>query len=269
MLSVVRYSIKSDCLKPWVKFIWQFEAANAKINHTLLPTDSIDLILNFSGNITYKTKFNSFIAPKFHFNGLRDKICNIQQTGKICVLGISFYSFGLYPFINRSLEQIQNQIIPLHTFSTTLDKMFQSIIPNNITEDTIALIEKILCSEFRIEKSYMQKAQLIRKFTEADNTIKIKKFCDEFKINQKTFERMFLRYCGYTPKKLLRLKRFQSASNHLVHQKPQNLSEIAYDNDFTDQAHFIKEFKNFTGAAPTWFLSKKASVKENVKYDYM
>ena len=49
MLSVTRYSIKNVRLKPWVKFIWYFETkSNILLNNKLLPTDSIDIILNLS-----------------------------------------------------------------------------------------------------------------------------------------------------------------------------------------------------------------------------
>lgn len=49
MLQIVRYTIKSERLKPWVKFVWYLEtASDVSLNHKLLPTDSIDVIINLS-----------------------------------------------------------------------------------------------------------------------------------------------------------------------------------------------------------------------------
>lgn len=87
-------------------------------------------------------------------------------------------------------------------------------------------------------------------------------------INIKTFERKVLFYTGFTPKLLRNIKRFQMASNQLSHQRITNLIEIAYNNNFTDQTHFIKDFRRFSGVAPRAFQMEKISVKENVTYTY-
>ncbi|MCY1561266.1 hypothetical protein D9M68_984990 [compost metagenome] len=34
-----------------------------------------------------------------------------------------------------------------------------------------------------------------------------------------------------------------------------NLTEVAYENDFYDQAHFINDFKEFTGMSPKEFYA--------------
>jgi len=269
MFSITRYLIKSECLIPWIKFIWQFEAENARISHKLLPTDCIDVVMNLSSDMIYEADSHKIVAPQFHINGLRDKYSYIHQTGSICVLGISFYSFGLFPLINRPLEHIKNKIVDLHMLSASLTQKLKSAVSGDITADTIELIEKALCSELRTNDDYMRKANLMRSFMELDNDVTIKSFCDDNRINIKTFERMVLYYSGYTPKILRRIKRFQLASNQLAHQNPKNLSGVAYDNCFADQAHMIKEFHRFSGAAPRSFLSEKATVKENTKYSYI
>lgn len=48
-----------------------------------------------------------------------------------------------------------------------------------------------------------------------------------------------------------------------------DLAGIAYDNNFTDQAHFIKEFRKFSGATPRIFQQEKVTVKDNAKYRYI
>jgi AraC-like DNA-binding protein len=233
-----------------------------------LPTDCIDLIINLSNNIIYETDSNKIIAPRIHINGLRDKYSYIHQTGNICVLGISFYSFGLYPFVNKSLESIQNKIIDVAAISTTLAQKLEIAVSSGITEDIIISIEKVLCSELKIKNDCIYNTKIIHDFFESKDEITIKAFCNEYGMNIKTLERMFLRYTGYTPKKLRRIRRFQTTSNQLVHKNNQ-LLDVVYDNNYVDQAHFIKEFHNFSGKAPLSFLKEKATIKENSKYCYI
>ena len=269
MLSMTRYTVKNERLAPMVKFIWHFEAKNANIHSKLLPTDCIDVIINLSNNMIYETDSQKIIAPPFHVNGLRNKYSYIHQTGTIQIFGISFYSFGLFPFVHKSLEHIQNKIVDLHTLSIPLAHKLKLAVSNNTADDTILIIEKMLFSELQVNNDYMSNANLINDFIETDENITIQSFCKEYGINIKTFERMVLRYTGYTPKTLKRIKRFQAASNQLIHQNPENLSDVAYDNSFADQAHLIKEFRKFSGTAPRALQQEKSTIKENTNYSYI
>lgn len=269
MLSMTRYSIKNKCLIPWIKFIWHFEVEDADIHYKLLPTDCIDILLNLSGNVVYEVNSCSITATPFHINGLRSKHSYIRQTGNIRVFGISFYPFGLYPFVNKSLVGIHDRVIDLQELSSTLVQNLQFAISNETTtENIIEHIEKALCLELRVTRDYMNKAELIHDFLESNSDATIQSFCSEHDINTKTFQRNVLRYTGYTPKTLHSLKRFQRAGNQLVHQNPNQLADVAYGNDFADQAHFIREFQKFSGTAPRAFQQEKITIKENAEYTY-
>ena len=43
----------------------------------------------------------------------------------------------------------------------------------------------------------------------------------------------------------------------LLNQQHESLTKIAYESNYYDQAHFIKDFKEFTGTNPKDFLADK------------
>ncbi len=269
MLSMTRYTVKNDILTPWVKFIWSFEAEEADIHYKLLPTDCIDVILNLSSDMIYEVDSRSFSAAPYHINGLRGKHSYIQQTGNIKIIGISFYSFGLYPFVHKSLTEAQDKVVDLNDFSVSLTKGLESaIFGKTSTEDIINSIEKALCLELKVTEEYNNMADLINDFLERDSNETIQSFCFTHGVHPKTFMRKVLHYTGYTPKRLRSLNRFQKAGNQLVFEESNQLSAIAYENDFADQAHFIREFHKLSGVSPRSFQQGKASVKENVNYTH-
>jgi len=269
MLSAIRFIPRDESLIPWIKYIWYFKKENAKICYKLLPTDCIDLIINLSNDIIYETNSKKTIAPNIHINGLRDKYSYIYQTGNICIFGISFYSFGLYPFVNKPLWCIHDKIIDLNSLSVLLEQKLKLVVNETITSNKIDLVEKVLLSELKVKHDYIYKATIMRDFIESSEKITIHSFCSEHGINIRTFERMFLQYTAYEPKLLQRIKRFQIASNQLVHQNPEKLTDVVYDNGFTDQSHLIKEFHRFSGKSPIPFLREKSTIKENIKYSYL
>ena len=225
--------------------------------------------MNLKDDITYEIGSQKIIAPPFHINGLRSKSNSIHHTGNVQTFGISFYSFGLYPFVKKSLKSTQNQITDLYNFAPPLAKKLKLAVSNTTDINSIVnSIEKALFSELEDSTKNIQHANLISTFLKFSDSVTVKSFCKEYKINIKTFERISLNYTGYTPKILHRIKRFQVAINQLIHQHSLNLADIAYDNHFTDQAHFTKEFNSFTETTPLTFQKEKQSIKENALYTY-
>ena len=134
ILNITRYATKNECLIPWVKFFWHIEAANADIHYKLLPTDCIDVILNLADDVVYETECNKIIAPPFHINGLRSKYSFIHQEKNIRIFGISFYPHGLYPFVHKSLKEVQNKVIDLNGLSYSLGEKLKKAVSNDTNE---------------------------------------------------------------------------------------------------------------------------------------
>lgn len=269
MINITRYIINNKSLSPWIKFIWHLDNENANIHLKLLPSECVDVILNLGDNMTYEVGSKKIVAPPFHINGLRSESSYIHHTGNIQIFGISFYQFGLYPFVRKSLIPTQNQITDLFNFSAPLaDKLKLAVSATTDIDNIVEAIEKALCSELEVSDENLYNANLFSDFMKYSDNMTINSFCEENKINVKKFERMSLQYTGYTPKILHRIQRFQVATNQLVHHKSSDLLDITYDNHFSDQAHFTKEFHSFAGTTPRTFQQEKQSIKENVVYTY-
>lgn len=273
MLSVTRYRIKDKRLKPWINFIWYLETkSDVLLHHKILPTNNIDIVLNLSEDINYQVNNENFKAGKFHINFMRNNYGYIYQNGKIKVWGISFYPFGLYPFIKIPLTDFKNcNIINLDDFSKAFtNKLEKELLLKTNKIDTVENIEQVLVSLLSDESEDAKVRHLISNFININKEISIKSFCSQYSLNEKTLERHFLKYIGYTPYKLKRIEKFQKSCNNLVFQKDySNFSELAQNNEYYDQAHFIREFKNFSGTTPGKFLKERISIKENTKYIYL
>ncbi|MEZ4471481.1 MAG: helix-turn-helix domain-containing protein [bacterium] len=63
-------------------------------------------------------------------------------------------------------------------------------------------------------------------------------------------ERLFARYLGFPPQALVRVLRFQQALRALMADPGGTLAEVALAAGYFDQAHFIKDFRRFSGGVP-------------------
>lgn len=271
MLQIVRYTIKSERLKPWVKFIWYLEtASNVSLNHKLLPTDSIDVIVNLSDKIDYQIEKQRYHAGIFHFNGMRNKPGFIMQAGKIRVFGISFYPFGLYPFLNVPMLEFNNQLNDLELISKRFVHKLEAVIHcARESSEVVIAIERALLALLDQNSGEMKNIDLVRHFCSDLQEQSINAFCKKNGLNIKTLERGCLKYTGYTPKTLVRIGRFQLASKQLIDNEENSYVELACNSGYYDQAHFIKDFQEFSGTTPGQFSKAGLTVKENSRYSFL
>ena len=86
--------------------------------------------------------------------------------------------------------------------------------------------------------------------------IDVSSLSEQMNINRRSIERRFASVIGMSPKQLSRVVRLQSTIRILEQKNFTNLTALAYENGYYDQAHFIKDFKEFTGMSPKTFYAE-------------
>lgn len=276
LLRIKRYQAKHPILKPLIKYFWVFRSDHKIIiNHKLLPVGNIDLVLNFSSPIKYTSdNKNETVPNRFHFNGIRNRYCMINQVGKMNMIGISFFPPGLYPFFKTPLSLFTNKTIELDLLISEFTSRIEAklSITDSILEK-IDILEKELVPlvDYKLVPSeeiikVIKVIKVFNTFYSNTNNLNINYFCARYGIDQRKLERIFKKYIGISPKLFHRLNRFQIVINKIVKNEYMNLTSLAYENEYYDQTHFIKDFKSFTGCSPSQFLNERRSIKENIEY---
>jgi AraC-like DNA-binding protein len=88
-----------------------------------------------------------------------------------------------------------------------------------------------------------------------------KQLSEKINISQRQLSRRFNSYVGISPKEFIRTNRFIYSLKHLKKYPAINLTEIAYESGYYDQAHFIRECKEFSGLTPGELIAS-----ENIIY---
>ena len=71
--------------------------------------------------------------------------------------------------------------------------------------------------------------------------------------NRRQLERKFYLEIGLSPKQLSKMIRLQAAMKMLLNQEITSLTSLAHENDYYDQSHFIKNFRELVGVTPKEF----------------
>jgi AraC-like DNA-binding protein len=81
--------------------------------------------------------------------------------------------------------------------------------------------------------------------------------CRQVGFSQKHFIEQFRRQVGLTPKRFCRVRRFQKVLEQIGSNGSVDWAEVAFACGYYDQAHFINDFRAFSGLKPSAYLSKR------------
>jgi len=79
---------------------------------------------------------------------------------------------------------------------------------------------------------------------------------DALNITKRTFQRMFKKYVGISPTEYRRICQFQQSFHQVRSRQFEKLSDVAADNGFADQSHFVRSFREFSQTTPGKYLDE-------------
>lgn len=260
-----KFPVKHPLLKKYIKFFWSFQVPYLEINHKLIPQRNINLRFNLSETSHFLTiDGNQHLLDKVYFSGLQDQNTNsyLKLNGSVDTLGICFYPNGFYPFLKIPVYEFKNQLLGVNDVGF---KLSNSIREQLISYNDINFRLDIL--EHELSKLLIQNNDLPDDFSVIFNELKdnqmkgsIYDLCKIHNISLRKLERMFNKYVGIPANTYCTLNRFHSSLNNLLNSNFSKLSDLAYDNGYFDQMHFIKDFKRFTGNTPKEFINESNSI---------
>jgi len=110
-------------------------------------------------------------------------------------------------------------------------------------------------------------AQVARRMRESRGQVSISELAESAELSIHQFQRRFLRLTGLNPKHYARVCRVSHAV-HLKEIKPESSwTTVALDSGYTDQSHFIRDFKALTGVRPKDFLRDQAPILRHPKWE--
>jgi AraC-like DNA-binding protein len=85
-----------------------------------------------------------------------------------------------------------------------------------------------------------------------------------FDTQERLLQRLFQRYVGASPRWVIKRYRAYEALDHLNAPQPLQLSAVAQDLGYFDQAHFANDFKSTIGQAPSEYTQYALRLRANV-----
>lgn len=262
---ITKLPVKHPLLKNFIRFFWEIHINNIELNHILIPQKNINLRFNLSETPQFITRNGEEqLLDNVFFSGLHDHFGNsiLKLNGKVDMLGICFYPQGFYPFWGIPVAEFKNQILGAGQVGFNfIDNLTEQLKEAPDVSTRLDILENALLLLLKKGNSIPENFnQIFNSLKQSYNSKQIAEFCRQNNIGIRKLERMFNKYVGVPAMTYVTLHRFHSSMNQLLYQGNAKLTEIAYDNQYFDQMHFIRDFKRFAGNTPKSFVHQKNSI---------
>lgn len=180
---------------------------------------------------------------------------SISAEKKSEMFVIQFKTFGAFPFLHIPINSLNDQVQNLESVLGENAFSLRAAIKNELSPDEkLQIGANWLLNRFDVNKTPDEELisiiEKLRNRPEENSQSILHKFSK----TQKHLIAQSKKYCGLTPKVLHRIFRFNEILQK-IHQKENiSWSQISYQLGYSDQSHFIKEFKRFSGFNPQEFI---------------
>jgi AraC-like DNA-binding protein len=254
----------AETLAAVVKCFWTLEAKAEKApeKQRIVPDGCMEMIFHY-GDLyqQYITSTTTIIQPRCFVFGQITTTLDIEPTGDTGIFAVRFHPNGFIPFANLPLQQMENKAVALaDIFGDDGEQLATTIVTANTSTERIELVSQFLLNKLQTATAVDRLAVACVDLLLASNgQVSVDVLSSQLQVHRRQLERKLSESIGLSPKQLTKIIRLQATLKMMHLEQYTNLTDLAYENGYYDQAHFIKDFKAFTGMSPKQFF------KDNLK----
>jgi AraC-like DNA-binding protein len=253
-------------LKSYVRYFWSIDhKEDGGIRKTIkIFADRFPRLIfqNLDGHVITEDEQGAALPESF-LSGIITKQTSYMVTGSYAHFGVSFYPHAIKAIFGIDAYEMTDSLPDLINFCP--GQMISRLQEATTHDLRVGIISEFLLSRLIRQKDACAKINPIIHSGYNYNT-PISQILSNHKITERSLERHFKNIIGITPKKYLRILRFEKVVEMLNAPMETNLSEFAYNFNYADQSHFNKEFKDFSGFTPSDFQVRKKFGQESASF---
>ncbi|MFD1385130.1 helix-turn-helix domain-containing protein [Rhodanobacter aciditrophus] len=171
--------------------------------------------------------------------------------------GCSYFGVRLKPgtankLIDLPIDIITEDCIESNNILKDVEKLKEGFINSRSFKEKVFLFEEYLNLNINDDTPTSSLVSFVLEYIHKKNgELKMKELSELTHYTSNYIYKCFLKETGVSPKHYARVVRFQSCLNLFKESSKTNLTGIASESGYYDQAHFINEFKEFTSFTPT------------------
>lgn len=244
-------------LQPFIECFWLLRGktqANHPPPEAVLPDGCMELIFHrgdpFSRILDEsheETQSRGFVV------GQMESPAFLRISKRVEVLGVRFHPGGAHLFFPEPLHEIGGRFTAVdEVWGVRGKELQQQVLEAKSAQEAVRALAQALTQQLlRSGREPHRIQKLSRLVVDAHGAIPVRGLASRAGISERQLEREFGQYLGLTPKRFARILRFQHVFRAMERSK--NWVDIALGCGYYDQAHLIRDFRQFAGESPSSF----------------
>jgi len=184
---------------------------------------------------------------------------DLSLTGTVNWIVVVLQPYGAYQLWGVPASEWYNCFFPAaEILGAHISDISNALIKAKDLSQRICLLDNYLLQlvdqKRRADEQVMQAVQHIMMH---EGVVSVEALTQALSVSERTLERKFNLHIGITPKRFADIVRLGFSAKRMQRmQTDHGLTGIAYDSGYYDQAHFINEFKKYTGITPQQYYAE-------------
>jgi len=222
------------------------------------PCGYATMVFHYGSPSKFQKKNSSkYIEPNLVICGQQTNYYDLSLSGMTGMILIVFRPHGLKSFFDFPITELLNENLSLQDLANNeAVELEDKLLNATNNKQRITHLENFLIKRLIHNNEFERIEYAIKMIENSKGKIKAQDMAHAVCLGIKQFERTFSKCVGINPKKYASIVRFQNVIQTNGKDK-KSMSQIAFDNGYYDQSHFIHDFKSLTGITPKAFFNER------------
>lgn len=246
--------------RPVVKSYWQLEGNTPGKWERIVPGGCAEILFNLGDPFFIRSQSGWITVDDIFIGGQITGYVDLYLQGSVRLFALRFFPTTAHQVLQVKMDELNDDFTPLI-----------ALLPGHILPQRGELAE-LTCDLNRIKliENYLEKllsgydpqkqqrvSACINALEKNGGQFSKKYLAQELGVSPRRVEQIFTGSIGLRPKLYWRIKRLQRILAVIKKGTYQNFTDLAYQFDYFDQAHFNRDFKNLTGLSPRSYAQAK------------
>jgi AraC-like DNA-binding protein len=258
-------------LSEFVHLLWLYEGyTQSHAKERVLPTGEMQIVINLleDKSCIYDRedmdRCQTFSGSLL--SGAHSEYQVISTAAQRSVIGVHFRPGGAFPFLRMPAGKLRDTTVSLDAlWGAGAADLRDQLLEAPTHRARFEVLERVLSEE--LARGFDRHGAVrfaLRRFMAEPHVTTVAGVTDQIGLSPKRFIQVFRDETGFTPKVFCRIRRFQRALDRMERRKSVEWTSVALECGYFDQAHFIHDFRAFSGINPSSYLRQQTPHRNHV-----
>jgi AraC-like DNA-binding protein len=247
-----------------VECVWAVDGRAAYSVERMFPRPTVEVLFNLGPShrlLDPTSPHGGIDFRRAWVAGLQKDCLTVESRDATRILGLRLRPAGAFAFFGAPLGELSGRVVDLDlVLGPWIETVRQRLLEAKSWAERFAVVAALV--HRRLGDGRAPSAGVafgLQALARSRGSVRMRALSKALGLGEDAFTRVFRREVGLTPKRYARILRFQGVLEDVGSGASVDWTRLAQDLGYFDQAHFIKDFRSFTGTTPTEYMAHRTA----------